>query len=78
MKKILFTHQGPHKVHGAFADTITDNWYRYGDNYPEIIKNLYYLYLIAVCTMLSLLKVVWDYPMQLLKKLKILKPRSFS
>jgi glycosyltransferase involved in cell wall biosynthesis len=40
MKKILFTHQGPHKVHGKFADTVTDNWYRYGDNYPEIIKNL--------------------------------------
>ncbi len=40
MKKILFTHQGPHKVHGAFAHTVTDKWYRYGDNYPEIIKNL--------------------------------------
>jgi glycosyltransferase involved in cell wall biosynthesis len=40
MKKILFTHQGPHKVHGVFAETITDNWYRYGDNHSEIIKNL--------------------------------------
>jgi glycosyltransferase involved in cell wall biosynthesis len=40
MKKILFTHQGPHKVHGAFANTVTNKWYRYGDNYPEIIKNL--------------------------------------
>jgi len=40
MKKILFTHQGPHKVHGTFAETVTKNWYRYGDNYTEIIKNL--------------------------------------
>ena len=40
MKKILFTHQGPHKVHGTFAETITKNWYYYGDNQPEIIKNL--------------------------------------
>ncbi|MFY9637848.1 MAG: glycosyltransferase [Methanobacterium sp.] len=40
MKKILFTHQGPHKVHGIFAGTVTKNWYRYGDNHPEIIKNL--------------------------------------
>jgi glycosyltransferase involved in cell wall biosynthesis len=40
MKSILFTHQGPHKVHGAFARTVTKNWYRYGDNQPEIIKNL--------------------------------------
>ncbi len=40
MKKILFTHQGPHKVHGVFAETITENWYRYGDNHSEIIKNL--------------------------------------
>ena len=40
MKKILFTHQGPHKVHGTFAETITNNWYYYGDNQPEIIKNL--------------------------------------
>jgi len=40
MTKILFTHQGPHKVHGVFAKTITDKWYRYGDNHPEIIKNL--------------------------------------
>jgi glycosyltransferase involved in cell wall biosynthesis len=40
MKKILFTHQGPHNVHGAFAKTVTKNWYRYGDKYPEIIKKL--------------------------------------
>lgn len=40
MKSILFTHQGPHKVHGTFAETVTDNWYRYGDNHGEIIKNL--------------------------------------
>ena len=40
MKSILFIHQGPHKVHGAFAQTVTNNWYRYGDNQPEIIKNL--------------------------------------
>jgi glycosyltransferase involved in cell wall biosynthesis len=40
MKKILFTHQGPHKVHGTFARTVTKNWYYYGDNQPEIIKNL--------------------------------------
>ncbi|MBZ2166568.1 glycosyltransferase [Methanobacterium spitsbergense] len=40
MKKILFTHQGPHKVHGVFAETITENWYRYGDKHSEIIKNL--------------------------------------
>jgi glycosyltransferase involved in cell wall biosynthesis len=40
MKRILFTHQGPHKVHGSFADTVTNEWYRYGDNQPEIIKNL--------------------------------------
>jgi glycosyltransferase involved in cell wall biosynthesis len=40
MKTILFTHQGPHKVHGKFAENITQNWYRYGDNYPEIVKNL--------------------------------------
>lgn len=40
MKSILFTHQGPHNVHGAFAKTVTNNWYRYGDNQPEIIKNL--------------------------------------
>lgn len=40
MKNILFTHQGPHKVHGKFAETVTNNWYRYGDNHYEIIKNL--------------------------------------
>lgn len=40
MKNILFTHQGPHKVHGSFAETVTKNWYYYGDNQPEIIKNL--------------------------------------
>ncbi len=40
MKKILFTHQGPHQVHGVFAETITDNWYCYGDKHSEIIKNL--------------------------------------
>ncbi len=40
MKTILFTHQGPHKVHGTFAETITENWYRYGTNHLEVIKNL--------------------------------------
>jgi len=40
MKTILFTHQGPHKVHGKFAETITEEWYRYGNNHTEIIKNL--------------------------------------
>jgi len=40
MTKILFTHQGPHSVHGSFAETITKNWYYYGDKYSEIIKNL--------------------------------------
>ncbi|MDP3066511.1 MAG: glycosyltransferase [Methanobacteriaceae archaeon] len=40
MKAILFIHQGPHPVHGEFASTITDHWYRYGGNQPEIIKNL--------------------------------------
>ncbi len=40
MKKILFTHQGPHKVHGKYAETVTSNWYRYGEHHPEILKNL--------------------------------------
>jgi glycosyltransferase involved in cell wall biosynthesis len=40
MKTILFTHQGPHKVHGKFAETVTSNWYRYGEHHHEIIKNL--------------------------------------
>lgn len=40
MKRILFTHQGPHKVHGTFAETVTKNWYFYGDNHTEIVKNL--------------------------------------
>jgi len=40
MRTILFTHQGPHKVHGKYAETVTNNWYRYGEHYPEIFKNL--------------------------------------
>ncbi|MGB4362657.1 MAG: glycosyltransferase family 4 protein [Methanothermobacter tenebrarum] len=36
--KILFIHQGPHKVHAAFGESITDKWFFYGNNRKSIIK----------------------------------------
>ena len=38
--KIQFIHQGPHAVHAAFAETITQDWKYYGNNRNEIIKIL--------------------------------------
>ncbi|MDI9624351.1 MAG: glycosyltransferase family 4 protein [Methanothermobacter sp.] len=36
--KILFIHQGPHKVHGAFASGVTNEWQYYGNDRRSIIK----------------------------------------
>ncbi|MFB2623665.1 glycosyltransferase family 4 protein [Methanothermobacter marburgensis] len=36
--KILFIHQGPHKVHAEFAKSITDRWQFYGNDRKSIIK----------------------------------------
>ena len=70
MKTILFTHQGPHKVHGTFAETLTDKWYRYGDNHSEILKNLFKSVFDRSCYDIILVEGGLGLPHAVLKKIK--------